>query len=382
MEIELWGALPLSCVALGSGALAWSMTRALCRAAGHGLYWDWGASRADPAAYRRGAVFLVALARYLGKPMESGVTEVALRLAQAARARKLVRRVRRVGSLVLAGVPYAGPLALYLCSDWIRASPFTIFFIYAFVMCLTCPLGALLAWQPARRSWTRLGGDHRAVDWCLVVLHDARLATQGRADAIRAVNIGMESLGRVLEEYAAQSVVFPSEAQRSAVRTHAAQVRRALIAEADGLLRDGQAALPAVIGTLLTLLDRLAAGRWLALLDIEAPGDPVAEGDESRTEPAETGQDRLVALGGSVLAAGGLAAAAAFGVPLAAAVPGALVFLFGPAMLWGGKDLRPSARRMLASMQEGIGRAGTAPEPPAVQGPAPDSPRAEPAQST
>ncbi|MFF4838533.1 hypothetical protein [Streptomyces collinus] len=381
MEIDLRGVLPLSCVALGSGALAWSTTRALCRAAGHSLYWDRGAWRADPAAFRRGAITLIAFARYLGRPMESGVTEVALRLAQAVRARRLVRRVRRVVFWLLAGVPYAGLLTFYLCDDWISASPFEILFVYALMMCLTCPLGALLAWQPARRSWTRLGGDHRAVDWCLVVLHDASLAMQGRVDAVRSVNIGMDEVGRVLGEYAAQSVVFPSSAQRSAVRAHTAQVHRALVAEADGLLRDGQAALPAVIGTLLTLLDRLVAGRWLALLDIEAPTNPEAEGDESQTESAETGRDRLIAAVGSVLAAGGLVAAGAFGVPLAAAIPGALVFLFGPAMLWGGKSLRPSAQRMLASMHEGIGRAGTAPEPSAVQGLTPESPRTEPAQS-
>ncbi|MGW1894038.1 hypothetical protein ACWCP6_27870 [Streptomyces sp. NPDC002004] len=342
------------------------MTREMCRVMGRSFFWDWKAASVAPAMHRREALHLVALSRCAGRRMDSGVEAVAARFARAATARKRVRRVSRVGTTALAGCPLILLLALYLFgSPGTRPSLLYYACLLATVWYSAGSLGALLAWQTAQRFWTRLAGDHRAVRWCAFVLHDALLVAYGRDDAVRGVNAGVSEICRVLEEYAAQDAAFPAEGQRQAVSAHVMQVRRALVAAANGLLRDGRDALPGLVRTVSTLLDRLVAERWLALLDLEEPS-AAADADDLASGPTEERRDRLVVLAGSMLAAGGLATAAAFGVPLGAAVPGALVFLLGPAMMWGGKGLRPSAHRMFASLQEGIGRAGATAEPPSA----------------
>ncbi|MEU9537662.1 hypothetical protein [Streptomyces mirabilis] len=205
-----------------------------------------------------------------------------------------------------------------------------------------------------RRKCQNQTSDLEALRSCFYLLHLCGELTKGQAKPLE-IEKGTTTLCEELGDFATSIVHFPDPNRRESVSKHVSQVQLELMRSSGILLSDGAGGVPNVVKTVGTLLDRIIEQRWLHLLDLPDTGNP-----ESVTRSPQNQVDRRdvwIVIGGSVAAALGLGAAASMGVPLAAAVPAALIFLLGPATLWGSRRLGMSPRNLLDSVRTPV--AGT-----------------------
>lgn len=350
-------ALAGNCVMLST--VTWGFARFWGRRIAATFFWERGRPAVVNAEDRRLAVSATAVARYCGRQTESTVGALAARLAVARRARKRRSLLYNTIGWILALCPtilFVAAIiserensdAVYLLRHYYRA-------ISAYAVCAT----AMVVLEQARRQWFRQSSDHRALIACAELLSNCKAVIR-RGPVILGANLDVAYLCRALETFSGEKIVFRVEAQREEVCAHTAAVCRELVGVSGGLLRDGPEAAAHFATTLSTLLDRLVAERWLRLLDVDEQGTP---GDARGGDREARERDGWVVVGGSLAAAVGLGTSATLGVPLTAAVPGALIFLLGPAMLWGSKRLRPSARQVLTSVEGGLRGASANNEP-------------------
>ncbi|MBQ0847456.1 hypothetical protein J8N05_04340 [Streptomyces sp. BH-SS-21] len=227
-----------------------------------------------------------------------------------------------------------------------------------------CVISAWRFLQVGKR-WRKQEADAQALLTCVSVLYLCGEMLMGRAKALtvdRFNSILCQNLG----DFASDSPEFPDTERRLEVLRHVSGVQQVLMKSSGRLLIDGSEGVPGLVRELESLLDGLLEQRWLNLLDVSS-----VTSAESVTQSSQGEIDRRdiwIVVGGSSVAAIGLGVAAGIGVPLAAAVPAALVFLLGPAALWGSKRLGVSPRHVLDSVRTPVMEAnqGGTPQQPST----------------
>ncbi|MEU0646146.1 hypothetical protein [Streptomyces umbrinus] len=158
--------------------------------------------------------------------------------------------------------------------------------------------------------------------------------------------------GRALMRFGESEVRKGGTVRQKELFEHAVRVKLALDEHAGKVLREGNIALPGLVAVLMKILERLSEGRLLCLLDeneLPAYSPPSAAELE---EEVRKGDGRIV-LWGATAAAVAAGVMISLGVPVGAVVPAALIFLMGPATLWGSKKLG-NPRELLDAMRQGV----------------------------
>ncbi|MFF9601170.1 hypothetical protein ACF1GY_02705 [Streptomyces sp. NPDC014684] len=226
---------------------------------------------------------------------------------------------------------------------------------------LSLIFGALLSWLAfsyrilrAREEWRRKTADQEALRSCIYVLHLCGEVVRGKAKILEVEEAVMTLCGE-LGDFSSNSPALSDPRRKENVAAHISLVQQELIESSGVLLSEGFSGLARLIERVGTLLGRLIEQRWLCLLDL--PAGVSTEGVTLSPEEQVDRRDAWIVIAGSMLAAIGLGASVSMGVPLVAAVPAALVFLLGPATLWGSKRLGVSPRDFLASVRMPINEA-------------------------
>ncbi|WP_399093171.1 hypothetical protein ACGH2B_23210 [Streptomyces sp. BBFR2] len=209
---------------------------------------------------------------------------------------------------------------------------------------------------------------------CCRCLADCRRAREGKISLLQ-FDAQIHRFGRVLVRFGRPGPEWVSPERRRQLAEHTARLAAALDAGSARVLEEGDEALSELARLLARVLERLAQERWLALLDeseLPAYQPPSAEDEEAEIRQA----DSRVVLVGATAAAVLVGVMISLGVPAGAVVPAALIFLLGPATIWGSKKLG-SPRQLLDAMRGGVTQPPEAPQPngapaaaPAVPSPA------------
>ncbi|MFJ3758589.1 hypothetical protein [Streptomyces sp. NPDC090080] len=224
-----------------------------------------------------------------------------------------------------------------------------------------------------RRARGKLGREgHRIAFYeCCFSVYRCLKAYRGE-ESLLVLDRRNKRLGTWLVRFGAHGAGEFSPRRQQQLREHTARVSAALDAYNERILREGVDAIPELVGILFVILNRMAQGQWLNLMD---DGDlppyipPTAEEIDSETRRA----DAAIVVGGATVAAVFTGVAISLGVPASAVVPAALIFLLGPATLWGSKKLG-NPKEALESFRQGTvqssdpapssSAAGTAANPP------------------
>ncbi|MEU6420223.1 hypothetical protein [Streptomyces spiralis] len=205
----------------------------------------------------------------------------------------------------------------------------------------------------------------QAIRSCFLILSECGDMHRGSVKPLEVDN-DVSLLCRELGDFVTSTDMFPDPGRRASVVHHVGAVQRAVMESSQKLLAEGKAGIPDLVRTIGTLLDSLVEQRWLNLLDI--PGAPASYSVTRSPQNEPNRRDAWIVIGGSVAAAVGLGVAATVGVPLGAAIPAALVFLLGPATLWGSRRLGMSPQRLLESVRTPITEASQGGGAPPRQG--------------
>ncbi|MFI8355282.1 hypothetical protein [Streptomyces cyaneofuscatus] len=201
------------------------------------------------------------------------------------------------------------------------------------------------------RAWIASVGHRRAFYECcrcVVVCLDVR---EGRSTII-SVDRRVHQIGRALIRFSESEARKGGASRQNQLFEHAVRVKAALDDCAGRALKEGESALPDVVAMLMKILERLSAGRLLGLLDEhELPAFVPPSAEELEGE-ADKG-DRRIVLWGAAAAAVVAGVMISLGVPAGAVVPAALIFLMGPAVLWGSKKIG-NPRELMDSMRQGV----------------------------
>ena len=232
---------------------------------------------------------------------------------------------------------------------------------------------AMLAWWrifAIQRNWRRRIADLEAFGACLSILHRCGEKVRGgyKGGAL-VIDLEVTSLCRYLGDFVASPTFSLDGERRASVARHVAEVQRVLMEASAGVLASGNDGLATLVGKVTELADGLYEERWLRLIEI--PDAPDSNAVTQSSDSSVDKRDAWIVVGGSVLAALGLGVAVALGVPVAAAVPAALIFLLGPATIWGSRRLGMSPKNLLESVRAPIveaGQGGAPPQQPAGQG--------------
>ncbi|MEU0210149.1 hypothetical protein ABZ235_19805 [Streptomyces canus] len=212
--------------------------------------------------------------------------------------------------------------------------------------------GLLIAWMlyalksmQVSKLWKQKIGDREAILSVIKILELLSPRTSIRPFAIEQASVALCS---ELSGFAKSSSNFATPERRKQVEDHVAAVCEEIMQQSGKILSRGSLQSTEPVSIFATLLDRLLQDRWLQLLDVENNGLPIAD-----TELTSR-RDAWIMICGSLAAALGLGGAATLGIPLAAAAPAAIVFLLGPATLWGSRRLGISPRSLLASARSSV----------------------------
>ncbi|MFF7369446.1 hypothetical protein [Streptomyces tricolor] len=201
------------------------------------------------------------------------------------------------------------------------------------------------------RDWMRKIADLAAIVQCCDILDLCGRVATGR-EALLRLEEHCDALCVDIGDFAVSSKVFLNSMRRDSVLRHVALVQQEVMSRSGAVLRDGPTALPGLIQVIGTLLERLIEQRWLGLLDVTATGE--AESIARSSVHRNGKRDAWIVIVGSLAAAIAAGAAVAVGLPLTAAIPSALIFLLGPAMLWGSRRLGVSPRIVLDSIRTSV----------------------------
>ncbi len=159
-------------------------------------------------------------------------------------------------------------------------------------------------------------------------------------------------LSRQLGTFSVVGYSGMSEQRKGELRKHVQEVQQALHLAATKILREGPAGCGELVSLLSVLMHRLREQRWQALLD-----DGQLVTNDSPLQHAVIDKERgdsWIVLVGAIIAAAFVGLATTLGVPAAATVPAALIFLLGPAALWGSKKLGVTPRYLLNATRDGV----------------------------
>ncbi|MFE1691155.1 hypothetical protein ACFW64_25875 [Streptomyces albidoflavus] len=193
---------------------------------------------------------------------------------------------------------------------------------------------------------------HRRAFYLCCRAISACLAAKNRETSILRLDVHVQRFGRALVSFGQAEYRLNGSWRQAAYCEHAVRVRSALDEVVARLMREGSAALPEVAAMLVKIMERLANERFLGLLDeAQLPAYVAPIDDEVEAESRRS--DGRIVLWGAAAAAVVAGVMISAGVPVAAVVPAALIFLLGPATLWGSKRLG-SPRDMLDAVRQGV----------------------------
>jgi hypothetical protein len=160
------------------------------------------------------------------------------------------------------------------------------------------------------------------------------------------------TLGRILGTFSIVGYPGMSDRRRKDLQEHVRHVQQALHSASSGILKEGKSASKNLAEVVGVLVSRLAEQRWGCLLD----EDQLVKGETALEHSIRAGnrKDAWIVIIGAVIAAGLVGAASALGVPAAATIPAALIFLVGPALVWGSKSMGIEPRFLLTSSKESL----------------------------
>ncbi|MET7746729.1 hypothetical protein [Streptomyces sp. NPDC005385] len=215
------------------------------------------------------------------------------------------------------------------------------------------------------QAWKKANGDHGSLTAAVELVNYLGKGESREINSL-AVEDQMRGICQRLCEFAATSPHFSSPDRRREIESHVLAVQKRLFDHAGAFFKDGADHTGATIADLATLIGRIVHGRWLRLLDIED-----GEAADVTTPAAADSHDAWLVVGSSAFAAVALASAVSLGVPVSAAVPGAVVLLLGPAAVWG-KNLGITPRGLFESTKAALAgpaeAAGQQEPPPASAG--------------
>ncbi|MEU9780682.1 hypothetical protein AB0H92_06825 [Streptomyces phaeochromogenes] len=223
---------------------------------------------------------------------------------------------------------------------------------------------SLAVFQHEIRVWDQKMADITAICLCFVVLSHCWKLARGK-EGVLATEYYSSVLRARLGDFATTSDSFIGSERKASVLRHVASVQKDLTMRSGSVLSDGVSAIPDAAKAIILLLERLVEERWLGLLDLPdtLESEQVIQSSVERTSR----RDGFIVIGGSAAAALMVGVAGATGLPVTAAIPAALIFLLGPAMLWGGRRLGMSPKVVLGSMANSMTGAGAA-ETPSARG--------------
>lgn len=203
---------------------------------------------------------------------------------------------------------------------------------------------------------------------CVVLCLDVR---EGRSTII-SVDRRVHQIGRALIRFGESEARKGGASRQNQLFEHAVRVKAALDECAGRALKEGESALPDLVAMLMKILERLSAGRLLGMLDEnELPAFVPPSAEELEGE-ADKG-DRRIVLWGAAAAAVVAGVMISLGVPAGAVVPAALIFLMGPAVLWGSKKIG-NPRELMDSMRQGVAQPQEPQQSVVVNGATPTAP--------
>ena len=203
------------------------------------------------------------------------------------------------------------------------------------------------------RSVVSEAGHQRAFYECCSCVAMCLYSLEGISSPLR-IDRRIHATGRVLIRFGESEVRKGGVARQKELFEHAVRVKSALDEYAGKVLKEGNVALPGLVAMLMKILERLSEGRLLCLLD-ENELPAYAPPSEAELEEETRKSDGRIVLLGATAAAVAAGFMITLGVPAGAVVPAALIFLIGPAALWGSKKIG-NPREFLDSMRQGVGQ--------------------------
>lgn len=251
-------------------------------------------------------------------------------------------------------------------------------FLFVFAVC----------WWPLELRRIRgVAGEEsfrRAFYLCCRCIDDCLRTQEGEVPLLH-LDREIHRFGLALVRFGKSGLVQGSPERKRQLLEHTTRVSAALDASAERLLRDGEDAIPDMVRCLVGILERLADEKWLNLVDeTELPTYQPPSSEEMESEIRRA--DGRIVLVGATAAAILVGVMIALGVPAGAVIPAALIFLLGPASIWGSKKLG-SPREMLDALRSGVTQptepqqptsAPSAPSLPSPTAPVPHDPTAVP----
>ncbi|WP_328860691.1 hypothetical protein [Streptomyces sp. NBC_00306] len=159
-------------------------------------------------------------------------------------------------------------------------------------------------------------------------------------------------LSKALGSFALVGYPGMTDQRKKDVQEHVLQVQQALHSASAEVLKRGAPACRELAQIIGVLVARLAEQRWQSLLDEEQLVKSDAE--LAHSIPEGRRKDAWIVIVGASVAATFVVVATSLGVPATATVPAALVFLIGPAALWGSKSLGFSHRSLMRSSTDSL----------------------------
>ncbi|WP_326651555.1 hypothetical protein [Streptomyces sp. NBC_01750] len=212
---------------------------------------------------------------------------------------------------------------------------------------------ALIAFHRMMLHLSYLAADLGAVRRCFLVLEEVYWIIKGSGSILTLDDLA-KKFSDELSSFAKVRWSSATPEQYERVSLHITAVQNELRIATQGVLRHGTDKLPEFARLHRDVLERLIDERWMSLLDIP----DATEANSAFINSTNTQRDRrdawIVILGAAV-AALVIGLATAVGVPPAASVPAALIFLLGPATLWGGRRLGMGPRDFMGSLRGSFG---------------------------
>ncbi|MGW6905598.1 hypothetical protein [Streptomyces sp. NPDC054940] len=212
-----------------------------------------------------------------------------------------------------------------------------------------------ILWWPLElkriRSYMASMGYRRAFYECCKCVVLCLDVVEQRAP-ILSVDRKVHLIGRMLIRFGESEARKGGTARQRQLFEHAVRVKLALDECAARALKEGAGELPKLVAMLMKILERLASGRLLGLLDEDELPTYVPPSAGELEEEASKG-DRRIVLWGATAAAVAAGVMISLGVPAGAVVPAALIFLMGPAVLWGSKKMG-NPRELMDAMRQGV----------------------------
>ncbi|KAB1978619.1 hypothetical protein [Streptomyces triticiradicis] len=194
-------------------------------------------------------------------------------------------------------------------------------------------------------------GDQRAFYECCRSVAMCLYVLEGSSQLLW-VDRSVHASGRMLIRFGESEIRKGGITRQKELFEHAVRVKAALDECAGKALKEGNVALPELVAMLMKILERLSEGRLLCLLD-ESELPVYSPPSVAELEEETRKNDGRIVLWGATAAAVAAVAMISLGVPAGAVVPAALIFLMGPATLWGSKKIG-NPRELLDAMRQGV----------------------------